>query len=96
MGIQKSEKGIEYINIQVIDPAPQGWLGHKPAYKELPEGADESEREIDFEKTPVLPITRLQAERMIRRGQAVKAKVKPKKKTTRAPANKRAAAHRTK
>lgn len=77
------------MNIQVIDPSPNGWLGHKPVYKETEEGADPNKREIDFGKTPVLPITRLQAEKMIRRGQAVEHK--PKKKRTAAPSNKRAA-----
>ena len=92
MGIQKSRKGIEFINIQVIDPSPQGWLGHRPVYKEQEEGADVDKKEIDFDKTPVLPIARLQAEKMIQRGQAVEAKrkkkAKPKSKAATAPNNK--------
>jgi hypothetical protein len=87
--IQKSHKGFEYINIQIIDPAPNGWMGHKPVYKEQKEG-DKSKPEIDFDKTPVLPIIRLQAEKMIQRGQAVE--YKPKKKAGRPPSNKKATA----
>lgn len=92
MGVQKSSKGIEFINVQIIDPAPQGWLGHKPVYKELPEGeeAANEDREIDFEKTPIIPMTRLQAEKLIGRGQAIQSKRKPKVKRGRAPANKKA------
>jgi hypothetical protein len=87
MTIQTSEKGFEYINIQVIDPAPNGWMGHKPVYKEQEKGY-KGKPEIDFDQTPVLPIVRLQAEKMIARGQAVEAKTKK----GRAPSNKRATA----
>lgn len=92
MGVQKSPKGIEYINVQIIDPAPQGWLGHKPVYKELAEGeeAPNEDREIDFEKTPVISMTRLQAEKLIGRGQATESKRKPKVKRGRSPVNKKA------
>lgn len=77
--VQTSSKGVKFINVQITDPSPQGWLGHKPAYKEK-----EGKKEIDFEKTPVLSITQLQAEKMIRRGQAREYKAKKK----RAPSNK--------
>lgn len=99
MGAQRSNKGFEYINVQIIDPSPQGWLGHHPVYEEQEEG-DESEKVIDFAQTPVIPMARYQAEKLINRGQAVESKHKPKpkpqRKKTEAPDNKSAAAPQNK
>lgn len=149
MQIQKSDKGIEYINVKLLFP----WMGRKPVYADkdekfsmglefqevlnggrfspgleqqfaeakvaLPEkrwirvrpdrwemyDEDESikyrlrikDGEImvfdtvtDLGKTQVIPVSRLKAEQLIRRGQAVEHK--EKKKRTGAPSNKRATA----
>lgn len=59
--IQMSHKGAHYIDIKLMAP----WLGHKPIY------TDETEKDVDLEKTRTMPITYLQARKMIERGQAI-------------------------